>query len=228
MNIVHIHRLLTYIRVSFYIIHIISNTYKTALIQIDLQSKFETIFLFTFFFFFCVCVHFIIDQRKIRFDLVTLSKNQVLFDQKNQLSLEKKTKQKSRVNLQDHWETTFGIIKMKFLFQQFNKNQSKFDPNTNAVGQWCKTRFTIKTQIKTLADIYILIYSPHEEPLLNRFSWLADWLPLYGWLIDIRKANAITRRHEPNRSPSAVRNGMAELSGSILNFHITWIIICAI
>lgn len=48
-------------------------------------------------------------------------------------------------------------------------------------------------------------------------------LSMYGCPIHIINANAIANKHEPNRSPSAVKNGMAELSGSILYFHIKWI-----
>lgn len=43
-----------------------------------------------------------------------------------------------------------------------------------------------------------------------------------------RNINASSKRLEPNRSPSAVRYGIDELSGSILNLHIACIITCAI
>lgn len=44
----------------------------------------------------------------------------------------------------------------------------------------------------------------------------------------VKKTKAKSSNTEPNKSPNAVKYGMAELSGSILFFHIKCIIICAI
>lgn len=68
-------------------------------------------------------------------------------------------------------------------------------------------------------------YSPNVVPLP---AWkMTSTSGIYGLPIEIINANASANKHEPNRSPNAVKIGIAELSGSILYFHITWIITCA-
>lgn len=57
---------------------------------------------------------------------------------------------------------------------------------------------------------------------------IASGRPSYSCPMYRRKANAPNSRLEPNRSPSAVRYGIDDVSGSILNRHIAWIMTCAI
>lgn len=69
------------------------------------------------------------------------------------------------------------------------------------------------------------IYSPNDVMLPGWKTTLTSGM--YGLFTVIINANATANKHEPNRSPSAVKIGIAELSGSILYFHITCIITCA-
>lgn len=67
-----------------------------------------------------------------------------------------------------------------------------------------------------------VIDSIHVDELLPSGTFAPGTIPYWLPMAD-KNRNAITNRLEPNRSPSAVKYGMAELSGSIFHFHMVWI-----
>lgn len=72
----------------------------------------------------------------------------------------------------------------------------------------------VRARVCTYAMIWIL-------------SQIAFNYTQYGRFIQYMKVKANARSSDPLRSPSAVKYGIAELSGSILYLHIAWIIMCA-
>lgn len=66
------------------------------------------------------------------------------------------------------------------------------------------------------------------EASTSTVGTIDSWFSAYGWPSDDINMNASASKLDPSKSPSAVKYGMAELSGSILYFHMKWMRMCAV